>query len=217
MTFNENNVNRENNGRFGEKNGSPSDVSLTDANARLDDDGAYTVSDYAAPDAKLTARFTPDGGLVLATEEELAARSDGEIFLDDIRHIGFARAEDIALRDEVMKLRSKGKGHQYDHHYNDIWNGNAVNVFGKQDGWSKEVIEQKLAHADKMLYALQNGHIRARDISDNWEKQSDGVAWAKAVKTELKDGLDSEGRSLFVNAAAARERYQDFEGGRNGR
>lgn len=192
MTFNENNVNRESDGRFGEKNGSPADVTLT-------------------------ARLTPDGGFVLASEEELAARSPEQVFLDDIRSIGFARAEDIALRDEVMKDRAKGRSHLYDHHYTDIWNGNAVNIFGEQDGWSKELIEQKLANTDEMLYALQNGKTRARDISENWEKQSDGIAWAKAVKTELTDALASEGRSLFVNAAAARERYQDFEGGRNGR
>lgn len=220
MTFNENNVNRENNGRFGEKNGSPSDVSLNDeANARLDDDGAYVTNGSArtVPDAKMTARLTPDGGLVLTTEEEQAQLSDGERFLGTIRSIGFAKHEDIRLRQEVMDDRAAGKTPIYDNHYTSIWEGNAVNIFGGQDGWSEKVIREKLEQTKQIRADLQNGHIRARDISDNWEKQSDGIAWAKAVETELEDAITSEGRSLFVNAAAARERYQDFEGGRNSR
>lgn len=193
MTFNENDVNRDRDGKFGQKTGSQSNISLArDASERLDDDGGYVLPD------DITS-------------------ADGEVFLSTLRQVGFARHEDIALRDEVMHDRAAGRTSIYDHHYTDIWNGNSTNIFGEQDGWSKEVVEQKLAHTVAVKHALQNGKIRASDISANFEKQNDGIAWCKSVESELNTALASEGRSLFKNAAAARDRYKDFEGGRNSR
>lgn len=143
--------------------------------------------------------------------------ADGQVFLDTLRTVGFARHEDMVLRDEVMKERAAGARHLYDHHYTDMWNGRAINIFGEHDGWSKEVVEAKLAHTTAVKEALRAGTISASDISENWTKQSHGIRWCEATERELNDALESEGRSLFKNAADARQRYADFEGGRNRR
>lgn len=177
MPFDENKVNRENDGRFGEKVGSPATVTLA-------------------------VDITP---------------ADGPVFLDTLRAVGFATQDDITLRDEVMKDRKAGRRHMYDHHYTTMWHGSAINILGQQDGWSKAVVETKLSHTTAVKEALKNGTLQASDISDAWTKQSDGIQWAEAVESELKGALESEGRNLFKNAHDARERYADFEGGRNTR
>lgn len=177
-------------------------MTFDETNVRRETNGQFTEKVGSAPTLELPGNITA---------------ADGAVFLDTLRTVGFARHEDIVLRDEVMKERKEGGKHLYDHHYTDMWEGNAVNVLGGQDGWSKEVVEAKLAHTLAVKEAFRVGTIQASDVSDNWTEQSHGIRWCEAVETELTEALESEGRNLFKNACDARQRYADFEGGGNRR
>lgn len=109
----------------------------------------------------------------------------------------------------------------YDHHYATMWEGHAVNILGGHDGWSETEIRNRLSNIRTLQDALAADQAVPSDFTDpqsasgrEWTKE-DINKWLEALVSELEKGLETEGRSLVVNARDARQRYADFEGGGN--
>lgn len=167
-------------------------------------DGKFTEKTGASPEVSLTAE--------VPLEEALTE------FNTTLSEIGFGANRDWELRDEVLKNRASGQRHMYDHHYATMWAGRAVNILGGHDGWSEDVVRQRLATVKRLQDDLAEERLtpdkHAINQSHDW-KRDKVERWFQSVENELNRALETEGRSLVINARDARQRYADFEGGGN--
>ncbi len=169
-------------------------------------DGKFTEKTGASPEVSLAA----EPPLTEALEE----------FRGTLNAVAYAAERDWNLRDEVLKDRAAGRRHLYDHHYATMWAGRAINIFGEHDGWSEAVVRQRLATVKRLQDDLAEERVAPNEFvlntTHDW-KREEVAGWLSATEKELERALETEGRSLVVNASDARERYADFEGGRNTR
>lgn len=167
-------------------------------------DGKFTEKTGASPEVSLTAE--------VPLEEALTE------FRATLSQVGYGANRDWALRDEVLKDRAAGRRHMYDHHYATMWAGRAVNILGGHDGWSEDVVRQRLATVKRLQDDLAEERLTPNEFAINqshdW-KRDEVERWLQSMEHELNLALKTEGRSLVVNARDARQRYADFEGGGN--
>lgn len=139
-------------------------------------------------------------------------------FRSTLSQVGFGDQRDFDLRKDVLEGRKTGNPHMYDHHYEDMWQGRAVNVLGGQDGWSKTEVEKRMATIDRLQEDLAEERVQPGDFGYGPTfNRGDIRKYLKATRVELEAALATEGRCLVKNAKGARQRYADFEGGGNRR
>lgn len=139
-------------------------------------------------------------------------------FRATLSQVAYGTNRDWVLRDEVLKDRAAGRRHMYDHHYATMWAGRAVNILGGHDGWSEDVVRQRLATVKRLQDDLAEERLTPNEfaINQNHDWKRDEVErWLQSMEHELNLAVETEGRSLVVNARDARQRYADFEGGGN--
>ena len=121
------------------------------------------------------------------------------------------------VRNEVMDSRAAGEKHRYDHHYDAMWAGRNINILGGRDGWTEQDVLHNLAGVRQIREQVKNNELTAADLISTVEKETKekAIEWCDYLEGRLIEAIETEGRSLAVNAAGAIERYRDFEGGRN--
>lgn len=117
-------------------------------------------------------------------------------FRETLNQIARGSNQDWSLRDEVLRDRARGRSSHYDERYSDIW-------AGRSEGWSEAEVRRRLATVARLQDDLSEERILpiaflARG-HDGWTRDSI-AGWLYAVESELMLALDTEGRSLVVNA-----------------
>lgn len=169
-------------------------------------------------DGKFAEKQGADPEISLSSAAQVSIPEAVEEFRSTLSDVGFGARRDFDLRKDVMADQAAGRTHKFDHHYETMWTTRAVNILGGQDGWNEDDVRRKIANVERLQDDLSEERVQPGEFGYGPSFQRDDIAnWLSAVKTELEDGLESRGRSLVKNAKDARERYADFEGGRNTR
>jgi hypothetical protein len=121
-------------------------------------------------------------------------------FRETLNQVARGSKRDWNLRDEVLRDRAMGRASHYEEEYSDIWSGRA-------EGWSEEEVRRRLATVNQLQDDISEERISpsafsARNQAD-WTR--DGIAgWLDVTEAELRRALDTEGRSLIINARKVR-------------
>ena len=157
-------------------------------------------------------RASSVGAPVAPASDSSVVLSKVRDFGDVYRAIGLATDKDWELRENVLAAyRSGDESHLYADHYDAIWAGRNINILGGRDGWSEADVRSKLDDITSLRESLVNGELPDNDIFP----KDTILEYLDVAEEQLNEGIETKGRSLGFNAAAANTRHIDFDLGRN--
>lgn len=205
MTFNENEVKRDQGGKFDKKEGTPATVALPTEPTPVicERHGGAWGDDPTCEGCTYENGRAKPFPLTPTREDYAAARAslnipahvdDEDIPAEDTARIA-ARAQRFARIADPRRAQEAGRPHYLDENLNAIWSGEA-------NGFSEKDFQEKLAQAKSLREQLAARTVRPRDvIGTGYRGDTRKLAndYIDRIEAEYTEALETRGRSFALN------------------